>query len=189
MANRTTDKSNEPSLLSKALKIIAFPIAAVSGWLVGKIHVQNAAYDNARFMNAFFDIKDDVKEKKTIEVVAQEVVEKEGYHTQLKKLVKTAVEEKVIAKPGTIDIYELTQDLRTENKALVTERMEKIGLGTLRKQWKFNMHYQRRDAIINSLTVAGIAIGAILSIANMKAVQHLFSKQEAEQKTGRGSAV
>jgi hypothetical protein len=157
--------SAETGFLSKALKVLAFPVAAVSGYWFAQTSIRNSAYDNAKFTGAVKGVS-------------------EPHRDALQKIGEKA--NAIIEKGKTFDLPKEVRPLFEEHAPLVTKRLEDLNLGTLRKQWGFTSKYQKQQAIMNGLTAAGIAIGAVLSIANMKSIQQAFNRQGTEPKTEEG---
>jgi hypothetical protein len=169
------DKSNESSLLSKALKVVSLPVAAISGYIVTSINIRHSAYENAKDHGMFKDLSGSYKDAKGNEVITPR---QEAMH---------ALGEKVMAaeKIGQrVDVLAESIPLHANYGKSFTKRMETAKLGSFVKQWRFTSPFQQQNALINGLTVAGVAIGAILSIANMKTIQHAFSSQDAEKSDG-----
>lgn len=151
------DESDTPGMLTRILKVAAYPIAVISGYWVTKVTVHNYAYDNAKFMKGVKSISE--PHRSALQAIGEEA-------------------DAVIKNGGTYDLPAKVSPLFEKHTPAVAERLEKLGLGTLRKQWNFTSTYQQHQAVINGLTAAGIAIGSLLMIANSKTFSRMFSKQE-----------
>lgn len=160
MADDMQKSTDEVGWGSKALKLLGFPIAAISGYWSGSVSIRNSAYDNAKEHGLFDDFHS-------------------SSHDSMKNIGAKA--RQAISEGKPFDILTESVPLHTMRDAQIAERLEKVGLGNFEKQWKFTSRYQKQNALLNGLTVAGIAIGAIFSMAHSKAVQKLFTKHEPSQ--------
>ncbi len=197
MKNETVSVETEESgLISKALRILAYPASAFAGYWFGKTKVRNSAYDNAKFNGAFNKIRGVVEAECPVfdekgEVIkglyrVEERIVRGGHLDGLKQVGKMA--EDVVAQEFPVrkgkdvvelfDIHALTNFMHESHSGNVNDHMKKIGLGTLRKQWKHNSKYQQQEALMYGAAAMAVTIGAILSIANSKT----FSKMLAHRR-------
>jgi hypothetical protein len=171
MVGNMKNTSDEPGLLSKALKALSVPIGAVSGYIVTRINIRHSAYENAKNHNMFKDITGSgTKREQAMHVIGEAVIGAE----------KTGKQFEVLAQ---------SIPLHADYQKAFTKRMETAKLGTFLKQWKFTSSFQQQNAVINGLTVAGVAIGAIYAIASSKMIQHAFSNRDAEKASGQEPSI
>ncbi len=146
--------------LSKAIKILSLPIAAVSGYWVASRSIFNHTYANVKDHDILSDLtgKDTERHKKM---------------TQIGKEAREAANSKTM-----YEITEKSVPLHADHYEKVLERFKYAGLGTTRKRWKFLRPDQKDAVLIEFMTVAGIAVGALLTLANNKTISHAFSSDD-----------
>jgi len=164
----TTDapKVQEPkeSWLNRTLKVAAYPIAALSGlWAAGR-ELHYAAY-------------------KTIQSGENNPLFKEIKNTYEPSFAKNAHD--LASKTITEEKF-LSEFIRIkgEHSHAVGAKMQSLGLGNelfglkdMPKKWSTVNRDARNRALITGATVTGIAIGAMLTIANSKTLEQFFGKE------------
>lgn len=194
-------------LVSKALRIIAYPIAAATGYWFGSTKVRNNAYDNAKFNGAFNKIRGIVEAEcpvfdengKVIEGLyrVEKRIVRGGHLDGLRQVGKMA--EDVVAGEFPVrkgkdvvelfDIHALNGFMHKSHGGNVDDHMKKIGLGTLRKQWKHNSKYQQQEALMYGAAAMAVTIGAIFSIANSKTFSKLWVQRNKDTQESGGPAL
>ena len=154
-------KTESSSPFTKALKILAYPISLGAGLWTARINTSDATYQRMKIDGGIDDLRNTLMAKRkemTQKAVAS--LEHEGAETATREFIAASkVADKAYFKA-------------------IEDRYAKLGLSTFAEQWDFIHRSQRQDAIINGLTITGITIGALLTIANSKAVSNLFEPGE-----------
>jgi len=155
-----TEKSQESSTASKVLNGIAYPAAIGVGYWNANITAHNSAYRQAKGLGMF----DDILATSTPET---------------KKDVKEAVDH-------VIDKVEFKKRW-TKTKAAYQEagfkRMDELGLDSFKEKWNYMAREGKQMTVRNGLAGFGIALGALLSIANSKTLDKVLSgKSDTQQR-------
>jgi hypothetical protein len=169
-AATTTPPSEKPGIVSKTLRVIAYPVSAFAGYWVAKQRIRDSAYENAKFHNAFGAKGEMVRR-------GEEGVQK--FHEKLKEIGTEA--QKAIRDGTPFDIVEKVGHHHAAHKQDVEAGLKAVGLGPLYKRWKFNTPHQKNMAILDGVTIAGISIGALLTMADSKTLSHLFVSKDREK--------
>ncbi|MGE0754285.1 MAG: hypothetical protein AB7L92_03900 [Alphaproteobacteria bacterium] len=144
----TRPQRETPSVAAKALKLLSFPIAAISGFWVAKQRIYKDAYENARDTGFL-----------------KGLAGKTGERTQkMQEIAREALER--IENGETVEVLKKTRPLNKEINEKIAKRMQSLGLGNIRQQWDFTRPDQKHAAAIEFITVAGISIGALLAVAH-----------------------
>jgi hypothetical protein len=155
----TSQVSDDSSLANQALKVIAYPIAGLSGLWAASISVTNSAYETARKLHAFDDILQKVTPKSEADIqdcIHGVIDSKENFDRAIKS--------------------------KLEYHSAVNARMKKLGLDSFERKWDYVAKASKEDAALKGMTASGVAIGALLTIANSKLVSKIFSgHHEREQ--------
>lgn len=167
-------KEDTPHLLNRMIKIAAYPIAAISGFAVMNRDVHSSAYQKAKGVvgNPLFkDIAD-------------------TYEPQFTKNA-----EALMRKDNPISQQEFSaidMKIKTAHSNAVSKRIEKLGLGNeffglknFSTKWNYINRSKRQQAMINGLTVSGIAIGALLTIGNSKVLGDMLSTPDDSHEKSR----
>ena len=154
----TSPNKEDAHIIDKVLKAIAFPIAAVTGYIAARTNLHTASYDVEKRLGSF----DDILEK----------------HTPLSKANSKAFIEGAIDKKTYLT---RAYDLKNSYSKAVYERMNHMGLDKFSSEWRHVSRNQRLTAIINALTVSGVAVGALLTIADNRWLSSKFDKEEKDQ--------
>jgi len=141
------DKSGKSTTFGKLLHIVAYPIAAISGIWAANASVHNHAYDMAKKLGAFDDLLAKATPKSKCDA-----------HELLAGKITT---DEYVARSAKIKETWQVEGLK---------RMEELGLNSFSRKWKYMARAARQETILTSLTAAGIAIGALLTIADSKNV-------------------
>lgn len=153
-------QEQESGLLSKVLKVAAYPISAVAGLWSAKAGIESSTYDSLLFLHAIDDIRDPVVEegrKKGVEL------------------------SKKAAAGMTVDLHTETEPVFSKYRQDMQTRYERFSLGTLRQKWRHTQPHQRTGIIIQGVTGAGIALGTLLAVANSKPISHALAKHEQDK--------
>lgn len=149
--------SNEGLTVSRLIKWLTYPIAAVSGFWAANVSVHNNAYNTAKTLGAFDDILD-VATPKSISDLHQGVV----------------------GKISTAECYARSIENKLNYQKLADERMAKIGLDSFRSKWNYMAKANKQDAVLIGMTVFGIAIGALFAISESKTLNNLISSEKKD---------
>jgi hypothetical protein len=156
------DKPTEHGILSKTLKVAAYPIAAIAGYLV-------VAHDTLQ------SVYDDIKGPKDKGL-------RGAYEAEKNRLVKlgkeaaanhTAPSEDIAAKKNILN--------KTYNRQINTE-LKEMGLGSTIKRWNWIHPGDRRQALFRGIEAGAIVLGAVLLVSSSKLVTEMFKKNDSEKK-------
>lgn len=150
------------SLLEKAVRLFAFPIAGISGLWAGHVSLRSSTKNTAKDFGVFARI-----DKERIPVSTA---------TTMKRLA------------GETSVAEfLAED--AANKAEYTRQvgveLEKLGLNKTANQWKYVSQISKQRAVIEGMTVAGIAVGALLTITESKLLSRMFTHNKDQEGQNR----
>ena len=158
MAHNSENTPESDGFVSKAIKALTFPIAAVSGYWVAARRIYVNAYDNAKEHGLLKDLVNG-KRKEGLEAIGREALA-------------------AVAANKQYNILEKSVPFHNAHNEKVLEHFKKIGLGTTGKRWQFLRGDQKQAAMIEFMTVAGIAVGALLTVANNKTISHLLGREQ-----------
>ena len=153
-----TENQENPNAFSRALKVIAYPFALVAGFWATNVRVHNSAYNVARTLKGFEDI------------LGQETPKSEKEMAQ-----------RIAGELEKDEFFSRAINNRLSYTKAATERMEHLGLDSFYKKWRYIAEESKQVAIIEGLTISGIAIGALLTMANSKRLTTLFSRKHTEE--------
>jgi hypothetical protein len=154
----THEKPDDSSFLSKLLRFVAFPVAGVSGYYASLTEVRNKAHQVARQTG----VLDDIDPLWEAQRKANAKLRVEGAITETEHLLRDRVN-------------------RAGHRAALDARMEYMGLGGFLPKLNYISRSSKQRALIDGMTVAGISLGALLTIANSKSITTLFSDDTAEE--------
>jgi len=146
-----TQKEDNPHFINRMIKIVAYPISLAAGFLVTNTSVRDSAYQKAKKRGGFDDIeiKFGGKDRQDLVLKNSQLITQEEW---LERAIKN----------------------KLSHSAAVQEKMEELGINRFASKWKYINRGNKQKAIIDGLTVAGISIGAILTIANTKSLTEFF---------------
>jgi hypothetical protein len=159
---KLTAQETPQSIMSKALRITAIPLGVLLGGWTTYINVRASANEKAKQVSPLKEINDDFS----------------------KDLENTFL----LRSRGAISAEECAERA-VMNKAAHTEAttrfMKNMGLDGPIKKWGFIHKANRQKAIVEGLTVAGITVGSMLAVANIKSIKEFFlgDPDEAVDKT------
>lgn len=159
MIAKVPDKEQEPGLVSKALKVLAYPIAALAGYWITRNQIRHSEFTKLKEEKELRDITDPYKKAKL-------VINKKIKEAPTKEAKKTFQKEAA----------ELSRDY-TNN---IRKRFEELGVDTMHAQLKDIYKPQFHKALLEGFTGASIVLIGILSLADSKALTHLFNKEEKD---------
>lgn len=145
----------KPGLFGKVLKWAGYPVAAVSGYLVTRTAVNEETYETAKRFGVFDDILKEYRPLNDVNVKARMADE----ISQSEFLARSAITKAGYSKAAS-------------------KRLEHMGVSEFPEMWNYIRRGARQRAVIEGMTVAGIAIGAWLTIANSKPFASLFAKDD-----------
>jgi hypothetical protein len=152
------EQEKEP-VLNKALKIAAIPIGALTGFWTASTTAHDNAYNTALRGGAFDDLIAKTKPKRQADVEA---------------LLNGSI--------GTEEYWQRALKNKADWHAVGFPRMKKLGLTNFWRKWRY-MSLDGKPAVIQQgLTISGITIGALLSIANSKLLNDLFFGSKDSEK-------
>lgn len=148
------------AVFENVLKIAAYPVSVISGYLVGDNYIRKGSYKNFARHGVFDDIQAQRKER---------------FHTLLQELPSG----KAIG-----NVSRTVQQIEKIYRADVKARFEQMGLHGLPDYWKTLHRDQKIDTLVMSATAAGIAIGAMLTIAHEKDWVKSLAKDQRQEDQG-----
>ena len=157
------EKEDRLHWANRMLKVAAYPIAAISGLWVTHTSIHAKFNQYARELKEF------------------QVIEKK--FAPLRQELATKCDMGIIDK-----VTNLTEGskLRLANRHAIDVQMEKLGYDGVINKFRGLSRNKRQLAIVEGMTVAGIAIGALLTMANSKTLIEFFSgKEEKDQGQSR----
>ena len=171
-------KEKEDTLhwLNRALKIAAYPIAGLSGLLVAANDLHGSAYKKAQSVlgDPFFG-KIHAKHKPLYKANAEQYERRDKGGVVLTKFFDEEMRIKNLHSPA----------VGMKMKELGFSE-EFFGLKDIVHKWKYVNRGSKQQAVVNGMTVAGIAIGALLTMAGSKTLIEMFSgKEEKDQEKAR----
>lgn len=150
-----------PSFFNKALKVLAFPISLATGFWTMKINTSDSVYSRLKIDGGLDDLRDSLLKE------------------------RRAMTQEAVSQIGTKGESAAVQHFLQESKATdgayfkkIEGRLEELGLHSFPAQWEFIHRSQKQSAIINGLTITGITLGALLSVANSKALARFFADDD-----------
>ena len=146
-------EQDNPLFAQRVIKFLAYPFSLAAGLLVTHTSVRDSAYQKAKKRGGFCDI--------------EETFGNEHSHDLALRLNERISKE---------EFLERSISNKVRHSHAVQEQMEKLGIAGFTSKWNYINRGNKQKAIIEGLTVGGIAIGAILTIANSKSLTQLFSK-------------
>lgn len=168
MLEAPIDNEDNPGLINRAIKVLAYPFSAVIGYWVTRSHIRNSTYDNLKEHGGFSDILP-------------------SHDEGLRKSIGGAVER--VNRGEIVEIVKETAPLQHEYTAAIRNRFRQMGVGDLSKQWGFIHKTQKHQAMLDGLTATGITLGSLLVIANSKAIGKLFQRRDKDESAGKGPSA
>jgi len=142
------------SFYNKVLKVVAFPIAAVSGWWTTLNSARGDAYRMGTEDGSIKDIVD-------------------AYHENKKPYIKARIEGKLPLE----EFLKIEDKLRAQYRLDTDARMAHMGHGTLTGQMKYLRRSLRQKAALEGMTAAGVTLGVLLTVAESKVLATLFGSE------------
>ena len=155
-------QEDKEHLIDKTLKFIAFPIAAASGYLTARVNLHRAAYEVEKRIGTFD------------KVIAE--------HTPFSKANSMQCDAGAIDAETYLD---KAWEIKNSFSKAVKDSMERRGLEKITNQWKHINRNEKLTAVINALTVSGVAIGALLTIADNRWLSERFFKDKDQDEKSR----
>lgn len=147
-------------IISRAIKVAAYPISGLVGFLYTKNYVHSEFYDN----------------------IKETALNKE-------RMARDAKVAEMFPPPGvTKDIKNDLSQLHKEYWATTTQRFEEAGYHNTWDYLKGLHANQKWEAATTFLTAAGITLGVLLTVAENKQLRSLLAYKEAEESSKRSSA-
>ena len=142
----TKEADAASGMFTKALKILAIPLAAAAGMVYGRSSVSDKSYEKLRNLGAFDHLR--------------------GIrHDKARTFFKDW-------ENGEKDISTKINEMNFAHAKEVDARIAEIGYDSAYKRFMGLHPTQRREVVMGAFTASGIALGVILTIADHK---HLFS--------------
>ncbi len=158
-APKQPEKEDKLHWANRMLKVVAYPIAAISGlWVT--------------YTSTHAKFNQDVRPLKEFQAI-------EKKFTALRQDMVTRCDRGII---DTSTLRAESHKLKLDNRVAISAQLEKLGLDGVVDKWCSLSRNKRQLTIVEGLTVSGIAIGAMLSIANSKALIELFAGKEEQDK-------
>jgi hypothetical protein len=141
----------EPSALQKTLKVLAYPVAAVTGGVYAHKHARNSLYDTLKSLGAF-----------NYEISA--------HKSSGETLVRTTTNLKGKIRPGSI---KYNDD--------VTTILKNRGFNNTIDYFRELHPNQQFETLVTAFSAASIALGVALTIADNRSIIDRFSKHRDTQ--------
>ena len=161
----------EANPINKILQVAAYPISALSGFWAAHWRVHGDTYNNLKRFDAFKDIH------------------QEGVPGGLDMRNRKNVQDRILH-PETHSVekfLEISKLTKSEYSQKVSARMEQYGLGggmtNFKRKWEYINSPAKLEATLVGLTVTGVALGAMLTVANGKSLFEIMSGNAEEEKT------
>ncbi len=167
--NGNGKKNGEPdNIVSKVLKIAAYPLGGFSGWWVTKNQIRHYTFQKLKARGGLHDV---------IETHENGRLQKEMFEAL----------EHIRNSDSPYDLKTKSIPLENEYTEAIRERMKKLGLNGIKNQSEYIYKPQFHKALLEGFTAATIAIGGLLIIANSKSLTRAFNdltdKDEAKQRS------
>jgi len=159
----TPENREEDGIVSKILRVIAFPVAAMTGFFAARTSVHNSAYNQAKMLGAFDDILSEATPKSRADI--QELVN----HTI-----------------DTAEYLKRSAKIKSAYQAVGDVRMKELGLSNFVRKWKYMAKADQQVVTRAGLAAAGVTLGALLSIADSKLFTRLFSSHSKKDSKEEG---
>jgi hypothetical protein len=170
MADQDDEIRREPNKLQKILKIIAFPIALISGGLFAHRHARNSLYDM-------------LKNNKEQDGGAFKVPYKE-YQDELTKLVQGTKEEREAGILPKTNIKGKIRPLTVKYNEAVTRILEERGFNNTIDYFMELHGNLQTEVVLTFLSAASIALGVFFTLAdNKELMEKLNLHQEQKNKS------
>lgn len=149
--NNLKTESHAASNLHTLVDAISYGVAGYSGWLATDLSIRTGMYKNLASQGVFDDIQ---KQRKS----------------DYQNLLREAETGNQIILPEKIRVLEETY------RDSVRQRIEGLGIKGMEDWWKLLKRNQKMDAIVQGLTVSGIAIGALMLVTNSREFNALVAR-------------
>lgn len=149
--NNTNHESRALSNAHTLIDGISYLVSGYSGWMATDLSIRSSMYKNFAAQGVFNDLQ---KER----------------NADYKKILDK------IAGGDKDKIAETVHALEEGYRLKVRERFKEIGIDGMSDWWRTLKRNQRMDAIVNGLTVSGIAIGALMLVSNSREFNALLSR-------------
>ncbi len=168
------ENKERDSLITRILKVAAFPVAGISGLWVTSNDLHTSAFSKAKSVSGnphFGPIADKYRN--------EYIANAQAFEAKL---------------PGSSQAEFLAKELeiKTRQSMEVGAKLEEMGFGhryfglkDLGNKWRYVNRGSRQQALINGMTVAGITVGAILSVSSSKLLDNVFSNDKGDTEKNR----
>lgn len=160
-ASAEQEKAN---IVTRVLKVLTFPISAAAGFLVTHIEVRGHANKQAKQQRAADPIFDKIVQAND-DAIAENTRRFDAKEVTLK------------------EFRALERENRKTYRRDADARMKQLGRGNFLGKFDYISRSNKNQALIEGITVATIAIGVLLTIADSKTLNNMFQKDENEQKS------
>lgn len=154
-----TEKEHDSALadnISFGIKAVAYPVSIYTGYEAAASVIRNQIYKNIAGTGIFEADKNTIKTKPLGEVVNNPA---HPLHTQL---------------PDHL------ADLNDKYRVNVRNKFRTMGFNNIGDYWKGLNRNQMVDAIVVGMTVTGIVLGSMLTVANSKGLLDYFARKEKD---------
>lgn len=159
------EKRQKESPINRILRIAAYPIAGISGLFVMGNDLHRSAYEKSKGIPGNPHFKD-IQSKF------------DGQYAEIARDFEAGV-------LNTAQRLEKELVVKKQYSAAVGEKMEKLGFSDkwfrmkdITNKWETVNRGSKQQAVINGLTVAGIAVGALLATTNSQLLDDLGAKDK-----------
>lgn len=163
--NQQVISQQESAVFSKVFKVAAYPVSFLAGAIAAKTHIDDSAYNELKKRGVFDDIQAEHVEK--LAEISNSA--KEAYN-------RTHIPQ---------DILKATTQEKTNYSQKVETRIKEFDLDNTVKKWKLINKSDRQGAVQAAFMFSGIAVGALLSIADSKVLTYLFDRKDTSKENSR----
>jgi hypothetical protein len=164
--------ADEPSLVTKAVKALVYPVSVVFGYIMAHRELHHATVNKLKKI-----INPDTGKPAVFEDIRDEM---EQVHTR--NALNRA--ENVIPKAEVLQ-NEIAANI--QHSAKMAERLKREGFGTrenifdfkaISNKWKFVNSTEKHKVILEGITITGVALGVLLTITGNKWLSDQFNKSD-----------
>lgn len=146
------------SMVQKLLKVAAIPIALASGYWATKTELRAATNRLGTAEGMFDDIDAANRSAKN-------------------PLIKARINNEISRE----EYLEKTTAIRLRYRAAIDDRMQHMGQETFLEKLRYVKRSAAQKAIIDGLTVSGVALGVLLTLADSKSLTELLSPKASDE--------
>lgn len=155
---KTVDSDEQQGPVSQIVKLAAYPISVGLGLWAARVNISDACYNTIRDFDGFGDF---LQQRRI------------GLGDKFRAARRNI--EAGISNEGFPNIVRAD---RLDYFPIVEQRKLDLGIKNVFDEIKFIHRSHKQTAIINGLTIGAVSLGALLAVANSRAVNNLFAKSD-----------